>query len=137
MTDLILFVIFILCIVIGYIVVKRSGGFLEQMLFQKSEIWYNERERNVRESNGPCRTETGADAGVCLREAASGRRRTGRSDRASREGDAVPARGPRAKRSMSFFGHGTVREARDLKAGIRNEWKTNRGGAKQQVWKTQ
>ena len=44
MTDLVLIGIFILCAVIGYIVVKRSGGFLEQMLFQKSEMWYHQKD---------------------------------------------------------------------------------------------
>ena len=50
MTDLFLMGIFVLCIVIGYIVVKRSGGILEHMLFRNSNSWYN-----LRESNEPCR----------------------------------------------------------------------------------
>ena len=145
MADLVLLGIFILCAVIGYLVVKKSGGVVEQMLFQKPEVWYD-----LRESDEPCRTETGADAGACSREDASGRRKVGRSNRSSQESDAAPARGPRAERNKSFFGQGTDQESKraktpastahkpkDFKAGVRHEWKASRRGPKQQVWKPQ
>ncbi len=130
MTDLCLIGIFILCIVTGYILVKRSGGFLEQMLFQKPEVWYH-----LRESNEPCRTETGADAGACSREDASGRRKIERSYRSRSESDAAPARDPREKRSV--FGRGTAKRTKELKAGVRHEWKADSRRPNQHVWKPQ
>ena len=132
MTDPALIGIFILCLITGYLVVKRSGGFVEQIFFKNPKMWYD-----VRESNEPCRTETGADAGACSREDASGRRKIGRSNRSTQESDAAPARGPRAERITSFFGHGAAQGAKNLKAGIKHEWKTGGRGPKQQIWKPQ
>ena len=148
MADLVLLGIFILCAVIGYIVVKRSGGLLEQMLFQKSEMWYHLRESNVRESNEPCRDAGAGNA--CSQTISRDSGSIGRSDRSSQESDAAPARGPRAERNKSFFGQGTDQESKraktpastahkpkDFKAGVRHEWKASRRGPKQQVWKPQ
>ena len=45
MTDLLLIGIFIFCMLLGYIMVKKSGGFLEYMLFHNSEMWYNRQEK--------------------------------------------------------------------------------------------
>ncbi len=174
MTDLVLVGIFILCLITGYLVVKRSGGFVEQIFFKNPKMWYD-----VRESNEPCRTETGADAGACSREDASGRRKIGRtpaspekrsffgrgtahktgrdagagnaclqaisrdsgsigrSNRSTQESDAAPARGPRAERITSFFGHSTAQKSKVFKAGIKHEWKTGGRGPKQQIWKPQ
>ena len=121
MTDLVLIGIFILCAVIGYIVIKRSGGFLEHILFQKSEMWYHLRESNVRESNEPCRD---AGAGNACSQAIS------------RDSGSI-GRMPASPEKRSFFGLGTAQKPKDFKAGIKHEWKASGSGPKQQVWKPQ
>ena len=147
MTDLFLMGIFVLCIVIGYFVVKRSGGILEHMLFRNSNSWYN-----LRESNEPCR-DAGAgnacsqaisrDSGSIGRMPASPEKQsffglgtaqkreqteTGADAGVSSREDAASrrkiGRTPASPEKQSFFGPGTAR-LKNYKAGIRHEWKTN------------
>ena len=144
MTDLVLIGIFILCAVIGYIVIKRSGGFLEHILFQKSEMWYHLRESNVRESNEPCR-DAGAgnacsqaisrDSGSIGRMPASPEKRSFFGQGTAQESKRTKM--PVSPEKRSFFGQGTAQEPKDFKAGIKHEWKASGSGPKQQVWKPQ
>ena len=109
MTDLVLIGIFILCAVIGYLVVKKSGGLLEHIFFKDSKVWYTMRESNARESNARESNEPGRDNGAgnaCSQEIS-------RDNGSVRRKSACPGR-------RSFFGH-----KKSFKAGIKHEWKTN------------
>ena len=41
MTEFYLIGVFFLCAAAGYLAVKKGAGFLEQILFPDSEVWYN------------------------------------------------------------------------------------------------
>ena len=112
MTDLFLIGIFILCIVTGYILVKRSGGFLELMLFHNPEMWYNlDRDytsagslsSKTRQNTETNRAHPPEKRSVFGHDTAQELNRT---------------KMPESPEKRSFFERSTTRKPKDFKAGI-------------------
>ncbi len=134
MTDLFLMGSFILCIVIGYLVVKKSGGMLEQMLFHNPKVWYDSADA-APEPDRTWRTR--------LKQLAAGRRNAVETpgERAALPGkQRLPGRrkaaetpgegGSALAKSRGASGFCSAQRKHragnsGLKAGIKHEWKTN------------
>ncbi len=129
MTDVLLLGIFVLCIVTGYIAVRKSGGFLELILFHNPKVWYNH-EKNPTDADSVSDEKSAVSErqGISRLDKVQGKYHLGRKKNYRAKDDGT--KGYRAKdyRTNDYSANDyRVKNYRpkDYKAGIKHEWKTN------------